>query len=157
MKKIMLASAAVMLAASTLPLSAQAPAQTPAQQRQQETGAAAGALSGGAAGAVGGALVGGPVGAVIGGAAGVAAGAVGGAVTGSISADDRVYVRQYVVQRNVPSARFEGDILVGAELPATVRYYEIENDPRFSNYRYTRLNNRYVLVNTDNRIVAVLD
>ncbi len=113
--------------------------------------------TGGAAGAVGGALVGGPVGAAIGGAAGAAAGAVGGAVTGSITADDQIYVRERVIRHNVPSVRYQGDIVVGAELPGTVRYYEIENEPRFTNYRYTRLNDRYVLVNTDNRIVAVFD
>ncbi len=153
MNRIVLTMASMLLAGSALPLSAQ----TPQQQRQQETGAAAGAITGGAAGAVGGALVGGPVGAAIGGAAGAAAGAVGGAVTGSITADDQIYVRERVIRHNVPSVRYQGDIVVGAELPGTVRYYEIENEPRFTNYRYTRLNDRYVLVNTDNRIVAVFD
>lgn len=102
--------------------------QTRPPQPQQEVGGAAGALSGGN---------------------------VGNAPT--FSAEDRTYYRTRLMRENVPSARFEGNVVVGTELPSSVRYYDVENDPRFTNYRYTRLNDRYVLVNRQNRVVAVFE
>jgi phage tail tape-measure protein len=117
---------------------------------QSDSGAAAGA----ATGAVGGAIVGGPVGAVVG--AGV--GAVAGGALGSISAQDRTYVREYVVQHKRPSARVQGDVVVGATLPQQVAVYPVEGNAAFSNYRYTYVNGRAVLVDpSSRRVVYVID
>ncbi|MFN3891791.1 MAG: DUF1236 domain-containing protein [Beijerinckiaceae bacterium] len=117
---------------------------------QSDSGAAAGA----ATGAVGGAIVGGPVGAVVG--AGV--GAVAGGALGSISQQDQVYVRQYVTKHRHPSARVQGEVVVGATLPQQVAFYPVEGNPAFANYRYTWVNDRAVLVDpSTRRVVYVID
>jgi hypothetical protein len=117
---------------------------------QTDSGAAAGA----ATGAVGGAIIGGPVGAVVG--AGV--GAIAGGTMGSISAQDQAYVRGYVVQNRRPSVRVQGDVAVGATLPQQVAVYPVEGNPAFSNYRYTWVNDRAVLVDpASRRIIYVVE
>lgn len=125
--KKILLTTVALLGVSVLPLSAQT--QTRPPQPTPEVGGAAGALSGGN---------------------------VGNAPT-SITAEERAMFQQRMRGLNAPSARFEGNVVVGAELPGTVRYYDFENEPRFTNYRYTRLNDRYVLVNRQNRVLAVFD
>ncbi len=127
------------------------------QQKKEESGAVGGAISGGAAGAVGGALVGGPVGAAVGGTVGAAAGAITGGAAARLTPEDRTYVRERVVTREVPSVTYQGEVVVGRELPGTVRYYEIDGRPSLDSYRYTRINNRYVVVDRSNRIVEVID
>ena len=132
---IFAAAAALMLAAT--PIAAQA---------QQGGGAAAGA----ATGAVGGAIVGGPVGAVVG--AGV------GAIAGGIAESQQPQFRQYVVQQNVPAYTYSGDVAVGTVLPSSgVTYYEVPATYGVKEYRYTRVNNRVVLVDpSTRRIVQVI-
>ena len=125
-------------------------AAAPAFAQQSDGGAAAGA----ATGAVGGAIVGGPVGAVVG--AGV--GAVAGGALGSISAQDQAYVRGYVVQNRRPSVRVQGDVVVGGTLPQQVAVYPVEGNPAFSDYRYTWVNDRAVLVDpASRRIIYVIE
>ena len=110
-----------------------------------------GAASGAAAGAVGGAVVGGPVGAVVG--AGI------GAIAGGIADEQRPQFRQYVVQQGVPSYSYSGDIVVGTVLPSSgVTYYEVPATYGAREYRYTRVNNRVVLVDpSTRRIVQVIE
>jgi hypothetical protein len=88
-------------------------------------------------------------------------GAVGGANSGgaaaAITPEDRVYIRERVVTREVPSVRYEGEVVVGSELPSTVRYYEIDGRPSLSTYRYTRVNDRYVVVDSRGRVVEVIN
>jgi uncharacterized protein YcfJ len=153
MKKLVISASAL---AFSLVAATGLQAQT-VQQKKEEAGAVGGAISGGTAGAVGGALVGGPVGAAVGGVAGATAGAITGGAAASLSPEDRVYVRERVVTRQVPSVTYEGDVVVGRELPGTVRYYDIEGNPRLSNYRYTRVNDRYVIVDRSNRIIEVVE
>ena len=118
-------STAALLAALAVPFAAQA----------QSGGAAAGATTG----AVTGAIVGGPVGAAV--------GAVGGAVVGGLAEQQQPEFRQYVVQQGVPSYRYQDEVQVGAVLPSTgVTYYEVPAEYGVRNYRYTRVNNRTVLV-----------
>jgi hypothetical protein len=113
---------------------------------QAQSGAGAGA----ATGAVGGAIVGGPVGAVVGGAAG--------AIVGGIADASRPKFREYVVERRHPSFTYEGEVAVGRELPARVTYYEVPRQYGETEYRYTVVNNRTVLVDPDTRrIVQVID
>ncbi|MBX9741020.1 MAG: DUF1236 domain-containing protein [Beijerinckiaceae bacterium] len=113
----------------------------------QEGGAAAGA----ATGAVGGAIVGGPVGAIVGG--------VGGAVVGGLADKQEPRFREYVIRENRPSYRYAEEVRVGAVLPSSgVTYYEVPDEYGVKNYRYTRVNNRTVLVDPGTRrIVQVID
>ena len=107
--------------------------------------------AGATAGAVGGAIVGGPVGAVVGG--------VAGAIVGGISDDTRPRFREYVVTQRRPSYRYQGDVRVGAVLPSSgVTYYTAPAEYKVQNYRYTRVNDRIVLVDPrTHRIVQVIE
>jgi len=109
-----------------------------------------GAAAGAAAGAAGGAVVGGPVGA--------AAGAVGGAIVGGIAESNRPKFREYVVREKHPSYAYSGEVVVGAELPATgVTFYDVPREYGVTEYRYTIVNNRTVLVDTKtHKIVQII-
>jgi hypothetical protein len=110
-----------------------------------------GAATGAATGAVGGAIVGGP--------AGAAVGATVGAVGGAIADDARPRFRSYVVERHHPSYRYDREVRVGADLPSSgVTYYEVPREYGVTNYRYTVVNDRTVLVDPGtHRIVQVID
>ena len=112
--------------------------------------AQAGVAAGATAGAVGGAVVGGPVGAVVGGASG--------AVIGGFTDANMPKFREYVVREHIPSYRYTGDIVVGAELPmAGVTYYEVPPEYNIREYRYTIVNDRTVLVDPrTHRIVQII-
>jgi Protein of unknown function (DUF1236)/Glycine zipper len=129
--------AAAALAFVALPVAAQA----------QSSGVAAGATTG----AVGGAIVGGPVGAVVG-------GAVGAIVGGGISAEQQPRVQQYVLQQRHPSYRYQEEVRVGVVLPPNgVQYYELPADYGVTQYRYTYVNDRAVLVDPRTRqIIQVI-
>jgi hypothetical protein len=123
-------------------------------QSQPSGGAVGGATSGAAAGAVGGAVVGGPVGAVVGG--------VGGAVVGAIVGDAaEPKFRTYVVQQRVPSYTYAEPVAVGTVLPQQgVVYHQLPADyaPNASNYRYTVVNDRTVIVEPQTRrIVQIIE
>jgi hypothetical protein len=134
-KKFLLISCAV-AALAAFPISAQA-----------QSGAATGA----ATGAVGGAIVGGP--------AGAAVGATVGAVSGAIADDARPRFRTYVVERKHPSYRYDREVRVGADLPASgVTYYDVPREYGSTSYRYTVVNDRTVLVDpSSHRIMQVID
>jgi len=134
-KKNFLAGCAV-AAMMALPIAAQA-----------QGGPAAGA----ATGAVGGAIVGGPVGAAV--------GATVGAVGGAIADDARPRFHSYVVERHHPSYRYDREVRVGADLPASgVTYYEVPREYGVTKYRYTVVNDRTVLVDPGtHKIVQVIE
>jgi hypothetical protein len=113
------------------------------------------AQGGTAGGAVGGAIVGG----VVGGPVGAAVGAAAGATAGGIADDARPRFHSYVVERRHPSYRYQSDVQVGAELPGTgVTYYEVPREYGTTQYRYTVVNDRTVLVDPGtHRIVQVVD
>lgn len=106
-------------------------------------------------GAVGGAIVGGAVG----GPAGAAVGAATGAVTGGLAEDARPRFRTYVKGRNVPSYRYDREVRVGAVLPESgVTYYDVPREYGVSEYRYTVVNDRTVLVDPrSHRIIEVVE
>jgi hypothetical protein len=110
-----------------------------------------GAATGAATGAVGGAVVGGPVGAAVG--AGV------GAIAGGIADESRPRFRTYVTGQKHPSYRYQNEVRVGADLPSSgVTYYEVPREYGVTNYRYTVVNDRTVLVDpSTHRIVQVID
>ena len=119
---------------------------------QNTDAARGGAAAGGAAGAVGGAIVGGPVGAVVGGIAGLAVGSTAGALT----PEDHVYLRQYVRDRKDVQGFAIQDMAIGGSLPRTVALYRIEGNPRLSDYRYAYVNNQYLLVDANGRIIGAI-
>jgi hypothetical protein len=129
-------TAGALLSALILPVAAHA-----------QSGVAAGATTG----AVGGAIVGGPVGAVVGG--------VGGAVVGGISDATRPQFRSYVVEQRVPSYTYAEPVVVGATLPEQgITYYEVPAQYGATQYRYTVVNNRPVLVEPrTRRVVQVIE
>jgi hypothetical protein len=113
------------------------------------------AQGGVAGGAVGGAIVGGAVG----GPVGAAVGAAAGATAGGIADDARPRFHSYVVERKHPSYRYQQELRVGAELPGSgVTYYEVPREYGTTQYRYTVVNDRTVLVDPGtHRIVQVVD
>src|SRR5215211_8212547 len=118
---------ALLITALTLPGAVQAQGIVGGAQRGAEEGAAAA----------------GPVGGVVGGVLGGAAGGV----AGLLGIEERPRFQQYVVRQGVPSYRYEQDVQVGAVLPSSgVTYYGVPAEYGVRNYRYTRVNNRIVLV-----------
>ncbi|MFN3672806.1 MAG: DUF1236 domain-containing protein [Bosea sp. (in: a-proteobacteria)] len=118
---------------------------------QNPQGAQGGAASGLATGAIGGAVVGGPVGAVVGG--------VGGAVVGAIIGDNTPKFQQYVVEQRVPSYAYAEPVAVGTVLPSDgVVYRQVPAEYGATQYRYTVVNNRTVLVEPGTRrVVQIID
>lgn len=118
---------------------------------QNPQGATGGAAAGATSGAVGGAIVGGPVGAVVGG--------VGGAVVGAIIGDQTPRFRTYVVEQRRPSYTYAEPVSVGTVLPAEgVTYYQVPAEYGASQYRYTVINNRPVIVEPQTRrVVQIID
>jgi hypothetical protein len=94
-----------------------------------------GTVTGAAGGAAAGAVVGGPVGAVLGG--------VGGAVVGTMLAPPPAEVRNYIVEEQVPSVAYQGQVVVGEPLPQAV---EIRRVPRYDSYGYAVVNQQRVIV-----------
>lgn len=122
----------------------------PAHAQTREPAVPPGVGAGAATGAVGGAIVGGPVGAAVGG--------VAGAVVGGIAESSRPRFREYVVERRHRSYEYEGDLTVGRQLPSTVTYYQVPREYGSTEYRYTVVNNRTVLVDPETRrIVQIID
>ena len=122
-------------------------------QTAQQDGARGGAVSGAVGGAVIGAVVGGPIGAVIGGAVGAGAGAT----VGSLSAEDQVYARRYVYERQVEPVVLQDGVAVGRPLPQNVTTYQFEGNPRLSTYRYAYVNQQYLLVDSNGRVLGSIE
>lgn len=94
-------------------------------------------------GAVVGALVGGPIGAVVGGTIGAAAGA---------TVEPPVEVHRYVTANPLPPVNLEGEVVLGAGLPATV---EVRPVPGYQ-YHYTYVNSVPVLVEPESRRIVYI-
>ncbi len=137
-------SAALIAAAATTALPALA---------QNRDAAGGGAVGGAAAGAVGGAIVGGPVGAIVGGIAGGAAGAT----IGSVTPEDRVYVRRYVDEHEVPQVVVRERVEIGRPLPRSVKTYRFEGNQRLQSHTYARVNNQYLLIDEDGNEVGAIE
>ncbi|WP_026614630.1 DUF1236 domain-containing protein [Ensifer aridi] len=60
-------------------------------------------------------------------------------------------VRTYVLEQNVPSVTFEGEVVVGQPLPETVEIHTIPDQP---DYAYAVVNNKRVVVNPKQRTVV---
>ncbi len=97
----------------------------------------------------------GPVGAIVGGTVG---GVVGG-VNGVLGIDQRPRFRTYVSAQNRPSYQYRDNLAVGVVLPEEgVTYYDVPAEYGVSNYRYTVVNGRTVLVEPGTRrIVEIVE
>ncbi|APO74228.1 hypothetical protein AM571_CH01392 [Rhizobium etli 8C-3] len=75
------------------------------------------------------------------------------APTGSIVLPGEV--RTYVMEQQVPSVVYEGDVVVGTTLPETVEIHEV---PEMDGYAYTVVNNRRVIVEPQtHRVIQILE
>ena len=64
-------------------------------------------------------------------------------------------VRTYVMEQQVPSIVYDGDVIVGTTLPDTV---EVHTVPNMDGYAYTVINDRRVIVEPQtHRIIQVLE
>ena len=97
----------------------------------------------------------GPVGAIVGGTVG---GVVGG-VAGVLGVDQRPRFRTYAVEQRRPSYTYSDEVRVGAVLPGNgVTYYDVPQEYGASEYRYTVVNGRTVLVEpSSRRIVEIVE
>ena len=119
------------------------------------TAQAQGTIRGAEEGAAVGGNAAGPLGAIVGGAVGAATGTVG----GILGVDDRPRFREYVVRERRPSYAYRDEVRVGAVLPGDgVTYYDVPQEYGASEYRYTVVNGRTVLVEpSSRRIVEIVE
>jgi hypothetical protein len=97
-------------------------------------------------GAATGGQVGGPVGAIVGGTVGAAVGAAAEIPNAFITSVERA---------NTPSVVVRERIVVGEQLPGTVRLYSV---PEYPNYRYAVVNDQRVIVEPRSRkIIRIID
>lgn len=97
----------------------------------------------------------GPVGAIVGGTIG---GVVGG-VNGVLGIDQRPRFRTYATEQRRPSYSYSNDVNVGVVLPDSgVTYYDVPQEYGATEYRYTVVNGRTVLVDPrTRRIVEIVE
>lgn len=126
-----------MVGVALISLAAAAPALA-----QNDAEAAAGATVGGAAGGTIGFLLGGPIGAIIGGWTGAVIGA-----DAAVSAESV----KFAGENPVEPVLIEGDITVGAVVPAEVTIHAIEGDDKFG---YFYANNRVWIVDLETSTVV---
>ena len=60
-------------------------------------------------------------------------------------------VRTYVMEQQVPSVAYEGDVVVGAVVPDTVEIHTVDGH---ADYAYTVVNDRRVIVNPQTRTIV---
>jgi uncharacterized protein DUF1236 len=141
--KILAVTAGILALGAVAPAFAQTTEQTTTVvTKRDNTGTGVGAVGGAAAGAV----VGGPVGAVVGGVAGAVAGH---------TVDPPAEVKTYVRTQHVEAVPYNGQIVVGAVLPDTVREYDV---PRYERYRWTYINGQRLLIDRQtHKIVSIIN
>ena len=84
-------------------------------------------------------------------------GGASGATVGALTAEDRVYVQQYVYSRQVEPVVVQQGLVVGQPVPAGVSVYAFEGNPRLASYRYAYVNQQYVLVDSNGRVVGSIE
>lgn len=78
---------------------------------------------------------------------------------GGIAPDVQPRFREYVVQENVPNYTVPGRVMVGVTLPEMgVTYYDVPQQYGAHRYRYSRVNDNYVLVDpSTRRVIQVIE
>jgi hypothetical protein len=73
-----------------------------------------------------------------------------------LTPEHRSTIREYVVRNNVRTVTIQGDVRVGAPLPASVQLVAVPEEwgPEYRRYRYVYWNDRVVLVDPSNRHVV---
>jgi hypothetical protein len=69
-----------------------------------------------------------------------------------LQSEQQTQMRAYMRAQRRGSSAYEGDVRMGSRLPDTMTYYRFSN-PEWSRYRYTRLNNRDVILDETGRVV----
>lgn len=138
MRKLLLASVAILSLGAAAPAIAQS-----SMQSQQNAGAVVGGSAGAATGATAGFFVGGPVGAVVGGFAGALLGGEAGVSAATVN---------YVETHPVRPVYLSGPISIGTRLNKTVNIYAIKGDPA---HGYIYANGRAYVVDLHNRKVLM--
>lgn len=74
----------------------------------------------------------------------------------SVKFHDDVKVKKY------KSHKWDGDLKVGVVVPAEVEYYEVPSDvvvatPALKGHRYAYINDRVYIVDSDRKIIAIVD
>ncbi|MBP0580282.1 DUF1236 domain-containing protein [Labrys sp. LIt4] len=97
----------------------------------------------------------GPVGGIVGGTVG----AVTGGINGLLGIEQRPRFRKYVIERHIPSYRYEEPLNVGVVLPEEgVEYYDVPAAYGEVRYKYTVVNDEVVLVDPGTRrIVQIVE
>ena len=81
-----------------------------------------------------------------------------GTIGGILGVDTRPRFREYVVREAPPAVRYQGEVVVGTQLPPSVTYYEVPAEFGVRGYRYAHVNDTYVLVDPGTRrVVEVID
>ena len=83
-----------------------------------------------------------------------------GQVVIDLSPEQRTVIREHVVRERVPAVRIQGDIRVGASLPADVELVAVPDawGPSVRRYRYVHWNDKVILVEPGNRrVVQIID
>lgn len=73
----------------------------------------------------------------------------------SYSADERAFLDSYINRTAMPSSTVAGEVAVGTQLSGNLSYHAIEGHPRFRGHRYTHVNNNHVIVDGNNRVIAI--
>lgn len=73
----------------------------------------------------------------------------------SYSTEERAFLDGYIRRTAAPSQTVPGDITVGSQLSGNLTYHAIEGHPRFRGHRYIHVNNNHVIVDTNNRVIAI--
>ncbi len=71
------------------------------------------------------------------------------------SVDERAFLDRFVARTGMASATIPGNVAVGMQMPANVQYHNIEGHARFVGYRYTHVNRNHVIVDSNNRVIAI--
>ena len=73
----------------------------------------------------------------------------------SYSTEERAFLDGYIRRTGAPSQAVPGEIAVGSQLAGNLTYHAIEGHPRFRGHRYIHVNNNHVIVDGNNRVIAI--
>jgi formylmethanofuran:tetrahydromethanopterin formyltransferase len=71
--------------------------------------------------------------------------------TTTITKDQEAKVKTFVMKEKKPSMKITESVTVGAVLPSSVQFYELPADVGVTQYRYTVVNDKAVLVEPSSR------